>query len=359
MGNLSLDAETLFLTADTVDNYCAKQREIINVYYAQIMALENEWQDDETFGGVVEEIRKLRTQVLAVIEEIYNTYPKYFRDKAQQILTRPTFNNGSATPIKVIEELRVPSPNSQYYRDYSRASYGGGYYGGEGYSFQTNGCSSGGVSTSPRKSYSSLPKTDSGYIKSTFAVEGNTSKLNAILQSSFANTPQKVMENVYKTTDKLEFTESKNGCYYAPCGIKSETHKSVIGVDYSSPTISKDIISLVAQHMFYYTDNQTYHELLTALREDGKNPISTDDGKFQEYINIFKEGVYIPDDQEDARLLKKNYKVVARFFVECFIAIVNQDKSVKEEIKRFFPKSYRVAMSIIAGQTDPLILENN
>ena len=33
MDNLLLDAETLFLTADIVDNYCAKQREIINVYY--------------------------------------------------------------------------------------------------------------------------------------------------------------------------------------------------------------------------------------------------------------------------------------------------------------------------------------
>ena len=115
----------------------------------------------------------------------------------------------------------------------------------------------------------------------------------------------------------------------------------------------------MGQHLFYYTDNATYCDLITALKEDGKNPIFAEDGKFQEYINIFKEGVYIPNDQEDDRLLEKNYKVAARFFVECFIAVVNQNENVKGDLKKLFPKSYSVAMSIIEGQPDSLILEDN
>ena len=83
MDNLTLDAESLFAIADVIDGYCAKQRETINVYYAQIMALESEWRDDETFGAIAEEIRTLKNQVLSVLEEIYSTYPKYFRNKAQ------------------------------------------------------------------------------------------------------------------------------------------------------------------------------------------------------------------------------------------------------------------------------------
>lgn len=111
MENLTLDAESLFSIADVIDGYCAKQRETINVYYAQIMALESDWRDDETFGGIAEEIRILKNKAITTIDEIYNTYPKYFRKKAQQILERPVMRDGRTEPLKIIEELRVPSSN--------------------------------------------------------------------------------------------------------------------------------------------------------------------------------------------------------------------------------------------------------
>jgi len=368
MDNLLLDAETLFSTADIVDNYCARQRETINVYYAQIMALESEWEDDETFGGIVEEIRRLISQTLAIIEQVYTTYPKYFRDRAQQIIARPKFNEGGSTPIKVIEEVRVPSSNSQYYRDYSRGSYGGGYYGGSLHTSPSSGYTGGTSHTSTPHSTCSAPathstpsytKTDSGYIRSTFAVAGNTPKLNSVLQSSFSNAPQSVMEGVYRTTNKLEFADSNKGSYYAPCGIGVSATKSVIAIDYNSSTLSSDVVGLVGQHVFYHADDGDYFDITEALKEEGNNPALSDNPTYQEYLNIFREGVYIPEGQNDERLSKKKYKTSARFFVECFIANVNQDEKTKAELKKLFPKSYAAAMKIIEKQTDSLTFGGN
>lgn len=368
MDNLLLDAETLFSTADIVDNYCARQRETINVYYAQIMALESEWEDDETFGGIVEEIRRLRSQTLAIIEQVHTTYPKYFRERAQQIIARPKFNDGGSPTIKVIEEVRVPSSNSQYYRDYSRGSYGGGYYGGSLHTSPSSGYTGGTSHTStPHSTYSapathstpSYAKTDSGYIRSTFAVAGNTPKLNSVLQSSFSNAPQSVMEGVYRTTDRLEFGDSTKGSYYAPCGAHPGASKSAICIDYSSPTLSSDVVSLVGQHVFYHADDGDYYDITEALKEEGNNPSHADNSKYQEYLNTFREGVYIPEGQNDERLSKKKYKTAARFFVEVFEANVNQDEETMTELKKLFPKSYAAAMNIIEKQTDTLTFGGN
>ena len=99
MDDLVLDAESLLNIADIIDGYCAKQREVVNVYHAQIMALESEWRDDETFGTMVEELNALRTQALEILDEVYETYPKYFRDRAQQIMERPIYHIESSMPI--------------------------------------------------------------------------------------------------------------------------------------------------------------------------------------------------------------------------------------------------------------------
>lgn len=91
MDELILDPDALSNIADILDGYCAKQREIVNVFYAQIMALESEWRDDETFGSLVEELDSLRAQAISILDEVYETYPKYFRQRAQQILERPVY----------------------------------------------------------------------------------------------------------------------------------------------------------------------------------------------------------------------------------------------------------------------------
>lgn len=364
MDNLLLDAETLFSTADIVDNYCARQRETINVYYAQIMTLEAEWEDDETFGGIVEEIIRLRSQTLAIIEQVRTTYPKYFRERAQQIIARPKFDEAGVTSIKVMEEVRVSSPNSQYYRDYSRGPYVGGYYDGSLHTSSSSGYKSGAShSSTPHRIYltpithsSPFATTGRSYIKAAFAIAGNTPKLNSVLQSSFSSAPQSLMEGVYRTTDRLEFEVSTKGSYYAPCGTHPGARKSVICIDYGSPTLSNDVVSLVGQHLFYYADDSDYYDIIKALKEEGNNTSLVDNFKYQECLNTFREGVYIPEGQDDERLSKKAYKQAARFFVECFVANVNQDGATKAELKKLFPRSYAVAMNIIEKQTDTLIL---
>lgn len=165
MDNLTLDAEALFAIADIIDGYCAKQRETINVYYAQIMALESEWRDDETFGGIAEELRKLKINAVAVLDEVYNTYPKYFRRKAQHILERPVMNGGSLDSIRVSEELRVPS-NSGY------ANYGQSYVGRNGGISWQGGLNAGSGTSSSQSNIttsSNIPNMPMGTIPNSFS----------------------------------------------------------------------------------------------------------------------------------------------------------------------------------------------
>lgn len=101
MDDLILDADSLFNIADIIYGYCAKQREVVNVYHAQIMALESEWRDDETFGTMVQELNSLKTQAIAILDEVYEIYPKYFRKRAQQILERPIYNNDTVISTSI------------------------------------------------------------------------------------------------------------------------------------------------------------------------------------------------------------------------------------------------------------------
>jgi len=361
MDILDIDPEVLFSTADAISAYCAKQRETINVYYAQIRALEDSWQDDKTFGSIVDEITLLRTKVTTIIEEINDKYPKYFRLKAQEILDRPSFDKNDIGTIKVIEEVRVPPQTTPYYGDYSRASYGGDF---SNISFPSTSSYSttGGNVSSIASRHSNLnlnDVTDRNYINRTFNVTGNNSRLNSVLQTSFANAPQSLMEGVYRTTDRLEFAPSGNGCYYDPCGVTQSSIKSVIGVDFNSPTLGNDIVSLVAQHVFYYADDADYYDMLSALKEEGNNNALEADTTYLKYLSTFKQGVVIPDEQTDEKLLKKSYKTAARFFVECFNANVKQDEKAIKELQRLFPKSYQIAITIIEKKPDSLTWDGN
>ena len=103
------------------------------------------------------------------------------------------------------------------------------------------------------------------------------------------------MESVYKTTNKLEFASSQNGCYYAPCGINSQVHKSMIGVDFDSPNLFRDIVSLVGQHVFYYACDKDYYDITEALKEECANLTIKDDLRCQEYLDVLREGVSVPE----------------------------------------------------------------
>ena len=124
MEELILSPETLFAIADIVDGYCSKQRETINVYYAQMMALDSEWRDDKTFGTIMQEISLLKNKAITALDEIYNYYPKYFRKRAQTILERPSFSGGT-TEISTIESSSRPVGATYT----GRGGYGGAGYG--------------------------------------------------------------------------------------------------------------------------------------------------------------------------------------------------------------------------------------
>lgn len=95
MDNLILDPEALNSAASIIEGYCAKQREVINEYYNNIMTLRSEWVDDETFGDMVRELDLLRSAALDSIDGIYRTYPDTFRRLANMIRSRPAMSGGA------------------------------------------------------------------------------------------------------------------------------------------------------------------------------------------------------------------------------------------------------------------------
>lgn len=172
MDDLVLDAESLFNIADIIDGYCTKQREVVNVYHAQIMALESEWRDDETFGTMVQELNGLRTQALAIIDEVYETYPKYFRARAQQILERPIYRS-EGTPVFI--------PTSTIGETTRTTGYRGGYGTNVGYganigSGRSATSSSSGVSKSSQNQ--ELPSGLTGEGESTSSVSSKSGFLS-------------------------------------------------------------------------------------------------------------------------------------------------------------------------------------
>ncbi len=89
MDNLELDPAVLETTATVIEGYCNRQKSIMDDYLSSITSLSSEWQDDETLGPLIEEIRRMKTSVINVMDEIMAIYPNYFRNKAAQIGSRP------------------------------------------------------------------------------------------------------------------------------------------------------------------------------------------------------------------------------------------------------------------------------
>lgn len=91
MDALYFDPEVLEATADIIEGYCARQKAIMDDYLKNMSALSSEWTDDQTLGTLLDEIVKMRLDVTAVMEEIRKDYPRFFREKAEQIRNRPKF----------------------------------------------------------------------------------------------------------------------------------------------------------------------------------------------------------------------------------------------------------------------------
>lgn len=111
MDTLILNEESLFIIADTIANYCVKQKELIETYYSKIISLESEWDDDETFGSLMEEINILKNKAYRCLDEINNIYPRYFRAKAQHILNRPKIYDKDINLMNVYKRYKNLSTN--------------------------------------------------------------------------------------------------------------------------------------------------------------------------------------------------------------------------------------------------------
>lgn len=89
MDILDLDPAVLESTATIVEGYCHRQKSIMDDYLNSTSSLSSEWTDDQTLGPLLEEIRRMKNIVTTLMDEISATYPRYFRDKAEQIRNRP------------------------------------------------------------------------------------------------------------------------------------------------------------------------------------------------------------------------------------------------------------------------------
>ena len=207
MDDLVLDAESLFNIADVIDGYCAKQREVVNVYYAQIMALESEWRDDETFGSMVEELTSLRNKAIAAIEEVYEVYPKYFRNRAQQILDRPVYHPESTTVIGGgIPNLSYRGTSS------SHRGYGTTYTGNtnNGVKGRVNSSSFDGT-IGKSASSQSLFKSTSGLEKSAGNNSGGVGSTPTTTSSNISSSSQSIARCLSKTEQVWDKTSYPGG----------------------------------------------------------------------------------------------------------------------------------------------------
>ena len=91
MDVLDLDPAVLESTAAIVEGYCNRKKSIIDDYLSSTSSLSSDWTDDQTLGPLLEEIKRMKNNVTTLMDEIRATYPRYFRDKAEQIRNRPKF----------------------------------------------------------------------------------------------------------------------------------------------------------------------------------------------------------------------------------------------------------------------------
>lgn len=89
MEELNLSPEALEATAGIIESYCAKQKSIMDKYVSSASSLSSGWQDDQTYGALLAEIKSLRSSVCGIMDEILTSYPQYFRSRAEQIKNRP------------------------------------------------------------------------------------------------------------------------------------------------------------------------------------------------------------------------------------------------------------------------------
>lgn len=91
MEQLTLNSQILRSAAQIIRGYCYKQQETLDMYLSNVQALSDQWQDDETFSQMYMNIALMVSQCKDYFNEIVNTYPALFEQKAELIDNRPKY----------------------------------------------------------------------------------------------------------------------------------------------------------------------------------------------------------------------------------------------------------------------------
>ena len=122
MDNLILSAEELQATADIINNYAERQKEVMDKFLRNVSNLGGEWRDDETFYSLIQEIMKLKSDIYVKMD-VVNVCANVFRQRAEAIEQRPKFGQSSNLEAAVTAEstnnpstLIQPSKKNETYQ---------------------------------------------------------------------------------------------------------------------------------------------------------------------------------------------------------------------------------------------------
>ena len=91
MDDMILDPNVLDVTADLIVIYCNKQKLVMDDYMRKMQTLAYEWEDEETIGRLLQEIRMLSNSVDRVMDIMRIKYPEYFKKQAEIIRHRTKY----------------------------------------------------------------------------------------------------------------------------------------------------------------------------------------------------------------------------------------------------------------------------
>ena len=91
MDDMILDPNVLDVTADLIVIYCNKQKLVVDDYMRKMQSLSYEWEDEETIGRLLQEIRMLSNSVDRVMDIMRIKYPEYFKKQAEIIRHRTKY----------------------------------------------------------------------------------------------------------------------------------------------------------------------------------------------------------------------------------------------------------------------------
>ena len=91
MDDMILDPNVLDVTADLIVIYCNKQKLVMDDYMRKMQSLSYEWEDEETIGRLLQEIRMLSNSVDRVMDIMRIKYPEYFKKQAEIIRHRAKY----------------------------------------------------------------------------------------------------------------------------------------------------------------------------------------------------------------------------------------------------------------------------